>query len=163
MSEPLAVQIPLYAPDGTVAAYTFVDSADADWVSRWRWGLDGWGYAYRSESTVRGSRVIRLHRELLGLKPGDRRITDHIDRDKLNNRRANLRAIPKGMNGQNLPSFRGSTSQFRGVSWDANRRKWLACARLGGKTVNLGRHLTETDAAEAARAARLREMPYAVD
>lgn len=41
------------------------------------------------------------------------------------------------------------TSRFAGVSWDKERQKWLATAKIGGKLKNLGRYSTEIEAAQA--------------
>jgi hypothetical protein len=88
---------------------------------------------------------------------------DHIDRDRLNYRRSNLRALPKGKNSQNQSSYRGSSSAYRGVSWDRRRGKWSAYVCGGGKTTSLGRFNTEEAAAAAAKDGRARLLPFAVD
>ncbi|GAH21431.1 unnamed protein product, partial [marine sediment metagenome] len=36
---------------------------------------------------------IPMHRQILGLKPGDGKIVDHINRNPLDNRRVNLRIV----------------------------------------------------------------------
>ena len=155
------VRIPLYARDGSVRAYALVDAADADWVNQWRWILFG-KYATRT-ARVNGRRLVfRLHRELLGLAHGDPLTGDHINRDKLDNRRTNLRVIPKSGQSQNMPSIEGS-SRYRGVSWKAQHRKWVAYARINGKPKTLGVFDTEEEAAQVAREARRVHMPYAVD
>ena len=158
-----AVRIPLRASDGTVRAYAIVDAADAAWVNQWRWSL-GKGYAARSQSHD-GRRVrVYLHRELLGLpRVTDGRQGDHIDRDKLNCRRVNLRVATHAQNLQNKASYRGSTSRYRGVCWVTSNRRWRATVRVAGKLHRLGEYLREEDAAAAARAARLRLMPYTVE
>lgn len=155
------VRIPLRAKDGSVRAYVTVDAVDADWVNRWRWALSG-GYAYRT-ARVDGRKVtVWLHRALLGLVPGDRIEGDHIDRDRLGCRRSNLRILTGAANSQNVGA-RGGSSQYRGVSWDKAKGKWLAQARAGGMNHHLGRFSTELEAAEAARVGRRRLMPYALD
>lgn len=81
-------------------AFTIVDAADARWLLEHRWGLGSDGYATRRRPGV----AIRMHREILGLAAGDGRHTDHINRDKLDNRRANLRVVTAAQNMQNRPS-----------------------------------------------------------
>jgi hypothetical protein len=161
------VRIPLRAKDGSVRAYALVDAADAEFVGRWTWRLDAQGYAGRGERV--GGRTgpythIFLHRELLGLPRGDQAIiTDHINRDRLDNRRANLRALLKASNPQNVPSYRGASSQYRGVSWMKRNRKWIAYVQIEGKQHYLGLFVSEDEAASAAKAARVRLLPYATD
>ena len=158
-----AVLIPLRARDGSVRAFAVVDAADAAWANQWRWSLDGDGYAVRSERRNGHCQTIRLNRELLGLKRGDLRQGDHRDRDRLNNRRSNLRGLPDTKNAQNVSSFHGSASQYRGVYWDKRKRKWRAQVNVDSRTTNLGYFTDEREAAEAACAARGRLLPYAMD
>lgn len=158
----LTALVPLQRGD-SILAYAVIDAADVEWASRWRWTLDDKGYAERSNRINGRSQHIRLHRELLGLTHGDGFEGDHINRDRLDNRRSNLRAIPLAGNRQNKSSHHNSSSKYRGVSWAPDRRKWRASITDHGKRIHLGQFSDEQTAAEAARAARSRLMPYAVD
>jgi len=155
------VRIPLRARDGSIRAYALVDAADADWVNQWRWCLTA-GYASRGMRVNGRSRVVYLHRELLALTPGDAFDGDHINRNKMDNRRNNLRALPKGKNLQNVSSQEGSTSRHRGVYWNKKAGKWTAQIGINGRSTYLGLFLREDDAAEAARAAQRRVFPFSV-
>lgn len=148
------VRIPLRARDGTIRGYALIDAADAEWAKRFRWRIDGFGYAIA---------VIRMHRELLGLTTDDPRIGDHINRDTLDNRRGNLRAATGHESMQNRGSHKGSTSLHRGVYWHSAKQRWMATVQVNGKRTDLGRFKTEEAAAEAARSARARLMPFSVD
>lgn len=154
--------LPLRAQNGSVRALVIVDLGDAEWASQWRWSL-AQGYAKRHTRTGSKRRWPVLHRELLRLTYGDPREGDHIDRNPLNCRRSNLRALPPGKNRQNQSSHERSTSTYRGVSWDNNRSKWMACVKVHGATVHLGRFDSEVEAGAAAATARLQLLPYAVD
>lgn len=158
-----AVRIPLRARDGSIRTYAIVDAADAEWVNQRTWHLDE-GYAKSHRSNRDGRRVhVGLHRELLGLAYGDPRQVDHRDRNRLNCRRANLRVIPKMGNRQNKSSARGSSSQHRGVSWQADRGLWGAWVKVNDRSIRVGSFASEAEAAEAVRQARLRLMVYALD
>lgn len=156
------VRIPLRARDGSVRAYAVVDAADAEWVNQWTWHLASKRYAARSVHAG-GRRLIYLHRELLGLMYGDRTEGDHVDRDKLNNRRSNLRPSTRRSNSHNLGSRPNSTSEHRGVAWDRKNQKWRASIALDRKMIALGRFSDEADAAGIALTARLEYMPGATD
>lgn len=98
---------------------------------------------------------------VMGLVPGDGKMVDHEDRDKLNNQKSNLRLSTKVGNGQNMRS-RGGSSRYRGVSWDHRRQKWKAQATLYGKNYCMGRFDDELEAALAAEAWRLEHMAAAL-
>lgn len=160
-----SVQIPLHDGNGSVYAYAIVDAADAEWANQWHWRISAkpGSYAYRSENVDGKAVTITLHRALCGLEPGDGLFVDHIDRSRLNNRRINLRVVPRGANAQNVGSKPGATSAHRGVSWDKRSRRWRAQIHANGRVINLGLFVCEQDAAAAAAAARSKLMPYAVD
>lgn len=162
LSDDTTVRIPLRARDGSVKAYALIDAIDADFINQWRWSLSK-GYAERVAYRNGSPTTYRMNREILGLIHGDDRQGDHISRDRLDNRRSNLRVIPKNAQSQNQPSHRNSSSQFRGVSWMGRLQKWRAEITVDGKRHYLGLFISETDAAEAARAARKKFMPYAMD
>lgn len=158
-----AALVPLLARDGSVRAYALVDAADAEWASQWAWRMTTWGYAVRSEKVDGRQHTVWMHRDLLGLADGRTPEVDHINRNKLDNRRANLRTVTHAQNGQNFPSRRGSSSVYRGVYWDASRGKWHATIRVNNKSVHVGRFSSETEAAEASRVARKLWMPFATE
>lgn len=158
--------IPLRAQDGEIRAYAYLDEEDAE-HARHQWCLDSsTGYAVRIlHLGMREGRQIRrkvyLHRVVLGLTPGDGRQADHIDGDRLNCRRGNMRVVSHAENGQNVPSG-GGTSRYRGVSWQARGTggKWQAKSQLDGRQKHVGYFDDEEDAAAAVTAFRLAHMPY---
>lgn len=160
-----SIGIPLCGRGRIIRGYAIVDATDAEWANQWRWCRDssGSGYAVRNSRPGEGHRrLLYLHRELPGIGFTEGSEIDHINRDRLDNRRENLRVIPKAGNRQNLPS-RGGSSAYRGVSWNKNRKKWIAYMTVDGKRHALGFFNVETDAAEAAREARARLMPFSTD
>lgn len=89
--------LPLHDATGSVVAHTKVDPIDASWLRNWRWSVNPDGYAYR----VSG-RTLPLHRVLLGLMDAPRWVmSDHINRDRLDNRRVNLRPATPAENRAN--------------------------------------------------------------
>jgi hypothetical protein len=137
--------------------FTMLDDQDAELVLGCRWHLTSGGYASNG-SRGRGY----MHRFLLGLELGDQRQGDHINGDRLDNRRSNLRILTGDQNMQNLRR-RGGTSQYRGVHWAKNERKWCAQISKNGRGIALGYFDDELAAARAAQDARLKLMPYAVE
>lgn len=118
-------------------------------------------YAERKKPGTKGGR-LKLHREILGLGPGDDEV-DHIDGDGLNNLRENLRPCPHRHNMLNQGSRRG-TSRYRGVSWYAKSKKWSSQFQFTdahGKMHHLyfGRFESEFEAAVAFDLGALAAIP----
>jgi hypothetical protein len=67
--------------------------------------------------------AIRMHRVILGLGNDDPLDPDHINHDRIDNRRSNLRPVNQSENNANRQKTRG-TSRYKGVYWD--RGKWVA-------------------------------------
>ncbi len=101
-----------------------------------------------------------MHRLILGLEAGDPLQADHINRDRLDNRRANLRAVTASQNRHNQGSRPGSSSTHRGVSWSEKRGRWEASVNVNGRAHFLGRFADELDAARVASEFRREHMPF---
>ena len=137
-----------------------VDNEDAEWVSRHNWHAAVGGlYAARATTTNRVHELLFLHRELLlktdelpkGLE------VDHINGDKLDNRRSNLRSCTHDQNCKNQKLPRDSKSGFRGVSW-ARCGKWSSQIVVNGVQIYLGRFKTPEEAHAAYEAAAVKHF-----
>jgi hypothetical protein len=154
--------IPLRSRDGAVQAHTLVSEADYETVAALGgWCLQGAGYVWRGASTER-PRHLYLHRLLAGCVPGDGLYVDHINGDRLDNRRENLRIVTPAQSRQNTASIGGS-SRYRGVFWDSTRSKWTARAQLNRRGHQVGRFGSEAEAHAAVVAWRLQHMPFTVE
>ena len=133
---------------------TLVDVEDFDRLNQNNWyvvhrGTKKLRYAVRS---VRGQgKDIRyyMHREIIGLKSGNKQRVDHINHNGLDNRRCNLRLCTVSENLMNQREQKGASSQFKGVYWDKERQKWDARIKLNGKQHYLGRFDSELEAGTA--------------
>jgi len=88
-----------------------------------------------------------MHRVILDAPPAVE--VDHINRNGLDNRRANLRLATRAENTRNAKLSRRNTSGFRGVSFDHFSGRWLAIVKSDGKTYRLGAFATPEEAAFA--------------
>lgn len=113
------------------------------------------GYA---QAFVEG-RMVLVHREILGLERGDGRIGDHLNGDKLDNRRANLRVVTPGESSANVRGRAGSG--FRGVY--PNRKRWAAAAKQHGRKIHLGTYDTPEEAYAVATEWRRANLPGWID
>ena len=121
-----------------------IDDCDAARVSGMSWRLHSRGYVV---SSVRGGGMIYLHRLLTGATSGVQ--VDHIDHDRLNNRRANLRLASAAQNNRNSAISRRNRTGFKGVSRKGGRGPFRAFIGDDGRRIFLG---SFPDAASAARA-----------
>lgn len=150
--------IPLRRRGGQqIDGFALVDHADRHLAAH-RWSRTAAGYARRRVD----GRTVLMHREVMGMTRGDELTVDHINRDRLDNRRANLRLATQAENAQNQGS-RGGSSQHRGVSLCRRSGRWVAHTSLGGTYRFLGRFDTEQEAADVAAAFRAEHMPFAID
>ena len=73
---------------------------------------------------------------------------DHIDGDRLNNQKSNLRILTAKENSQNRLSLKNSTSQYIGVSYNKTNGKWVSQIRVDGVYFWLGHFRDEIEAAK---------------
>ncbi len=134
-------------PDGITLVFlsrgrvALIDSADAPEVLKYKWHWDG---AYPARN-MRSRKKQRLHELLIPEADG---VRDHINRDKLDNRRCNLRVVPQRVNAMNGPRRKNNTSGYHGVDHQGSRpegQRWRA--RVGKK--HIGRYATSEEAARA--------------
>ena len=84
-------------PLGRSKKYALVDKEDFKRLSKFNWCLFN-GYAGRYFN----SKVVYMHRLIANTPPS--KITDHINKDRLDNRSLNLRACSVSQNAQNQKS-----------------------------------------------------------
>lgn len=152
-----AVRIPV-EKHGEVVAYAVVDAQDSR-LARHRWKLDRDGYARRNTTINGRAFTVLLHREIMGLVPGDGMEIDHENRDRLDCRRENLRVATRYQQMQNRIGGWG-TSLHRGVYWSKKEGKWRVQVRVNHQTHNLGSFADEEVAAAVASAFRAEHMPH---
>ena len=132
---------------------TIVDDEDHEMLSQYRWCFNAkTGYAYRLTPMPR--RSVYMHRQILGVT--DRYIeVDHIDGNKLDNRKDNIRAGTRSQNQQNQKIHREGRSV--GVQQRINKGNRIALfaqIRFQGNNYNLGTYSDEKTAGEAFKLAK---------
>jgi hypothetical protein len=81
--------------------------------------------------------------------PQNKTQIDHIDQYRQNNCVQNLRWATQSENNANARKRKNATSKYKGVSWDKDRKRWVAEICSNGKSKNLGRYTKEKDACRA--------------
>jgi hypothetical protein len=139
--------------------FALVDAEDYYHLAMYRWRAvrDGQQfYATRSFRTKDGKkRKILMHRQIMKVRWDV--LVDHVNRNGLDNRRANLRPATASQNARNRSkiSSRKTVSRFKGIAACVGRRGWQARIRVDGKLRFLGYYYDEVEAAKAYdRAAR---------
>jgi hypothetical protein len=154
-------QIALWRDGGGIAGYAVVDDADVALASQRRWNLDKGGYARCVAGRRNDKRAFLMHREILGDPPFNGAQVDHVNGDRLDNRRANLRWVTRDGNGQNQKAHKDSQSGHRGIYRE--RGGWRAQVKSGGRRVWQGRFGSIEAAVAAVTAARKSLLPLAVN
>ena len=77
-----------------------------------------------------------MHRWITGPPRGIE--IDHINQNKLDNRRENLRLSTRSKNMHNAKMSTLNTSGHKGVHWSKSNKKWQVRIRVEGKRINLG-------------------------
>lgn len=129
-------------PDGKSVS---VDQDDFRKLNKYKWGLTN-GYPTRMTRVGDRQKKIRLHREVLGHPNGDVDV-DHIDRDKLNARKKNLRIVTKSENSVN----RSGWGKVGSKNVRIKNGSFVAEVRRGGKLNHLGYFKTKAQAEAAVK------------
>jgi len=127
--------------------FAVVDESDYYKFSKYSWYLSAKGYACRRTEIGGVSKNHYIHRGVANTPDG--KITDHIDGDKLNNCRNNLRVCNFSQNMQNRGPSKANKSGYRGVWWRKSRKRWTSNIRVNKKRIWVGAFKNKRDAAEA--------------
>ena len=124
-------------------AKALIDIDDIEKCKQYKWFFSGHGY-------IVNSNYIKLHRFITNCPKGKE--VDHINHNKLDNRKSNLRICTHQENNCNKGLMKTNTSGVTGVSWDESRGKWIAYI----KGENLGRFNTKDEAIKARKEAEIK-------
>jgi hypothetical protein len=116
--------------------FSKVDDDVFDYLNQWHWTYSG-TYAVRHTGVwPKNLKKIYLHRFIMNTPDG--MDTDHINGDKLDNQRGNLRVCTHAQNLANGKHRSNNTSGFKGVCWSKQQNKWQVHIWKDGKNFSLG-------------------------
>lgn len=126
--------------------FIIVDDADYEWLNQYGWYLIRGSVQSNPRWLVAsdGSRLI--NRIIMNAPKGV--IVDHKNRNKLDNRRENLRLATRTQNNQNRTPSKKTKSGYKGVVWHKESQLWFAKIVVNKKDVSLGYYPTKEEAAE---------------
>ena len=109
-------------------------------VRKWREEISGYAHARFN------GKIILAHKIIIWCPKGMQ--ADHIDGNKLNNQKSNLRICTQSQNQSNRNKPKNNTSGFKGVSWGKKSNKWQASIKKNNKDNYLGLFKNKEDAAK---------------
>jgi hypothetical protein len=140
------LKIPLRGKKGE-GLYTLVDREDFEKFGHLKWTLNTYGYAYANikQLETKKHKTFYLHRLLMDNPEGLQ--VDHINHDRLDNRKENLRICTSTENNRNRTKRLDTPNKYKGVS--LRNKKYRAAVKIAGKTIHLGYFKTQEEAAMA--------------
>jgi hypothetical protein len=130
----------------TRGKFALIDADDYYRLVKFPWHAIVGNSTFYATGTRNGKGVV-MHREIMNTP--DDLVVDHIDRNGLNNCKANLRLCTPTQNRRNAASVFGSISRYKGVTWKKSRKKWFAEIQFNKKRYSLGYFEDEIAAAKA--------------
>ena len=129
-----------YKRDGSVSAKSKIDADMVDKILERKWHSRKDGYV---ASTVNKEKTLFLHHFVIG----NSKIVDHINRDRTDNRKDNLRNVTYQQNILNSSLRKDSTTGVKGVRYDKRRLSpWYCTIHINGKTIFGGYFIEKEDA-----------------
>ena len=125
------------------------DLEDYDKIKDYCWTINNNGYAIAHISDT--TKKVLLHR--LIMNPPDKMYIDHINHNRIDNRKQNLRIVTIRQNNLNKKKSVYNTSGVTGVYYKKNNNKWIANISIDGKNKHLGCYETIEDAIKARKEA----------
>lgn len=139
-----------------------VDAEDVPRIKKYTWGV--WNFRNKQyvqrtikfyEGNKRKSKSEKLHRYLIGAKPGE--IVDHINGNSLDNRKSNLRITSHAVNMQNSKVRSDNSIGHKGIYFCKQTGTYRPEIQVNGKRYrNLGRYATLELAIQARKQAEIK-------
>jgi hypothetical protein len=130
----------------TKGEFAIVDNEDFDNINQYKWYFCK-GYAVRDIGGRKNRKTIYMHRLINGTP--EKMETDHINRNKLDNRKCNLRSVDKMLNSINRGKNKNNKSGFKNIYFEKCSGKWRLELTVKNKNYRLGRFLNIKDAVNA--------------
>jgi len=125
--------------------HALVDDTDYEMLSLYVWCLND-GYACTNLKTKGKYVSVRMHRMIMGY-PASK--IDHINGNRSDNRRSNLRLCSHRENLRNRGATKANTTGYKGVHLRKDTGKFQAHIKANGKRKSLGCFQTAKEAAQA--------------
>ena len=132
----------------------YFDKEDFEKISKHTWRVSRNGYMQTTVTKRPNKVVIEMHSYLIGEHEGY--VIDHINRNKRDNRKSNLRLVDRNMNGFNINRQINNTSGKTGVSFSKDKGTYIAHIGYKNKHIYLGSYSNFDDAVKTREKAELK-------
>jgi len=139
-------EISLYDTHGEVKDIATIDIDDVDRCSIYKWSLHIEGYAH---TRIKDTRTILFLHNFISGNNDKSKITDHINHNKLDNRKSNLRICSYSNNNMNSNIPINNTSGYKGVSYNKRDDMWESYLAVDNKRIKHKYFETLHDAVDA--------------
>jgi hypothetical protein len=141
----------IYSGKYTKIPFAIVDAEDFEWLRKIKWHAIKTGYLQTMVRDGKKQTTTYMHIEILKrhklYQKGSE--TDHINGDKLDNRKSNLRVVNHQQNQSNRTRQKNNTSGFTGIRFKYPQKRWQAEIQFNGKNIYLGTFDTKKEAMTA--------------
>lgn len=139
------VEIELFNSD----IVAIIDFVDWNSIKQYCWFESVGGYI---EANVCG-KTVKMQRMIMN--PPKDMVVDHINGDKHDNRKCNLRIVTQSENNMNKCMQSNNKSGTVGVYYDKSAQKWRASIVIKGNKIDLGRFVNKQDAIDVRKKAEI--------
>lgn len=122
-----------------------IDDEDEAMFNQYTWWLARNGKTPALKTEIKGKNLY-FHRMILGIIDPDLLI-DHINQNRLDNRKCNLRFADKSTNGMNRGTNKNNKSGYKGVSKYKRKKQWSAELMVKGVRYRIHKFKTPEEAA----------------
>ena len=110
------------------------------------WYMDDYGYLTHAYTINGRTYYEKFHKILMRVESKSKYCVDHINRNKNDNRKSNLRICRHKENDRNNNLYKNNKSGYIGVSYDERRNKWVSRICVDRKSIILGYYSEKDDA-----------------
>lgn len=143
-------EIILYDKNCKEKGKALFDKDDLPKIIQYKWHLLSCGYA----AVKTNGKILLMHHLIMGKKQNLE--IDHINRNKLDNRKINLRFVSHFINTRNHGLPRHNTSGYVGIYFDKRRNNWYSRFIFKNKIFNLGHFKKQSEAIKVRKKAESR-------
>ena len=134
-----------------------IDAEDVGKVKKYKWHLHRKNDTHHVATNI-NQVTVYLSNIIMGRFLGCKKEIDHKNHNLMNNKKSNLRGCTHNQNMYNRKLNKNNTSGYKGVSWAAIEKKWIARIGVKRKYIRVGAFVDKIEAAKAYNTAALQHF-----